>query len=115
MGQRGMSRPVKAILLFLALLAGFFDESMAGWGRPVAVAVVAVLVPVFLRQSRAFWNQPRFWITVAILTSAQVPLVIAVHARIAQGGFASMVAIGLVDCMFVCTIIFLVCPTSDSD
>jgi hypothetical protein len=110
-----MSWPVKAILIFLALLAGFFDELMAGWGRPVAVAAVAVLVPVFLRQSRAFWNQARFWIAVATLATAQIPLVIAVRPRIAQGGIAFMLAIGIVDCMFVCIVISLVCSRSDPD
>src|SRR5271167_156007 len=58
--QRGISWPVKAILLGLALLGGFFDHALGGWGEPVAMAAAAVVVPVLLGQSRKFWNQRQF-------------------------------------------------------
>ncbi len=104
-----MSWPVKATLLSLALLVGFFDHALGGWGEPVAMAATAIAVPVLLRQSREFWNQSRFWITVLLLILAQVPLVIAIQPKVAQGGFAFVLAVGVADCVVVALALTWVC------
>ena len=44
---RGLSWPVKATLLFIALLAGYFDHAMSGWGRTVTMAAAAIAVQFY--------------------------------------------------------------------
>jgi hypothetical protein len=87
------------MLLFLLSGHGY------AWGGAITSAGAAVIVPVVgLRQ---FWHQGRFWITVAFLAVAQVPLVLIAQPKIGQGGLATMLAFGAVDCLLVCVTILL--------
>jgi hypothetical protein len=106
---------VKAILIFLALLGGFFDHALGGWGELVALAAGAVVVPVLLRQFRKFWSMARFWVTVSLLAIAQVPLVIAVRPWVDQHGRGSTLLFVIADIMFVAVVILLVCSESNGE
>ncbi|MGA8215376.1 MAG: hypothetical protein WB799_17395 [Candidatus Sulfotelmatobacter sp.] len=113
--QRGISWPVKAILVFLALLVGLFDHALGGWGELVALAAAAVVVPVLLRQFRRFWSMGRFWLTVSLLAIVQVPLVIAIRPWVDQHGRSSTLLFVVVDVMFVGGMILWVCSKSSPD
>lgn len=110
--ERGLSWPVKATLLFLALLAGFFDHAMSGWGRTLTMAAAAIVVPVLLLQHRRFWSQSRFWITVSLLALLQWPLAIATRPLIEKASSLNMLAFGTIDGLVVIAVIFFVCSES---
>jgi hypothetical protein len=111
--QRGLNSYVKAILILVASLAGFLDHAMGGWGKAITMASAAIVVPVLLLQYRRFWNQGRFWITVCLLTTVQVPIVFAVHPAIERAGTLYMLAFGTIDGLFVIAVIFFVCWKTD--
>lgn len=114
-GPRGISWPVKAVLLAVAGILGLFAYVMKGWGEPVTMAAAALVVPILLRQFREFWSQRRFWITVALLAVIQVPLVIAVRRPIEQAGRLYSLAFAIIDTMFVGATILLVCSKSSGE
>jgi hypothetical protein len=114
-GPRGISWPVKAILFAVVGLIAIFSHAMNGWGEPVAMAVAALILPVFLRQFRKFWSQRRFWITVSLLAVIQVPLVIAVRLPIQQAGRLYSLEFGIIDVLFVGFVIIFVCSRSSGE
>ncbi|MFI5096218.1 MAG: hypothetical protein ACHQIK_22595 [Candidatus Acidiferrales bacterium] len=105
--------PFKAVVISAALLIGFFDHMLQGWGRAGLVAAAALIVPIY--GCREFWNRGQFWITVALLAVIQVPLAIAVRPWVEQGGLSSMLTLGIADCLFVIVVIFLVCSESSGE
>jgi hypothetical protein len=82
--RRGLSRPVKMILIALACLAGFLDHGLDGWGGSISMAAASLIVPILL--FRKLWDQRSFWITAMLLAVIQAPLVLAVRPLIAQRG-----------------------------
>lgn len=111
--QLGLSWPVKALLLSLALLAGFFEHALGEWAGPTAMAAIAVVVPVLL--FRRFWSQTGFWITAVILGAIQVPVVVAVRPLIEQARSFYMLTFVIIDGLLVIAVISLVCPKSDGE
>jgi|SRR5580692_1402773 hypothetical protein len=109
--KRGLSWPVKALLLSLALLAGLFEHALGRWAGPTAMAAIAVIVPVLLFQR--FWRQTWFWITAVLLGVAQVPVVIAVRPLIEQARSFYMLSFVMIDGLLVIAVISLVCPKSN--
>jgi hypothetical protein len=87
----------------LCMLLSLLSQHGHAWGGAITSAGAALIVPVVgLGQ---FWHQGRFWITVAFLAVAQVPLVLIVQPKIRQGGLPTMLAFGAVDCLLVCVVI----------
>jgi hypothetical protein len=111
--QRGLSWPVKALLVLLALLAGFFEHALGGWVGSAAMAAVAVVVPILL--FRRFWSQTWFWITAVLLGAIQVPVVVAVRPVIERARSFYMLTFVMVDGLLVIAIISLVCPKSNGE
>ena len=111
--QRGLSWPVKALLLSLALLAGFFEHALGEWAGPAAMAAVAVVVPVLL--FRRFWSQTWFWITAVLLGAIQVPVVVAVRPLIERTRSFYMLTFVMIDGLLVIAVISLVCPKSNGE
>jgi hypothetical protein len=75
LSRRGLSHPAMFVMVLAALLAGvFLDYAFAGWGRPIAVAIVGLFFPVFYW--RDCWNRPSFWAAIALVSAAQIPFVI---------------------------------------
>jgi hypothetical protein len=111
--QRGLKWPVKALLLSLALLAGFFEHALGGWAGPAAMAAVAVVVPILL--FRRFWKQTWFWITAVLLGAIQLPIVVAVRPVIARARSFYMLTFVMIDGLLVIAVITLVCPKSDGE
>jgi hypothetical protein len=93
------------------MLAGFFEHALGGWGGPIAMAAVALIVPVLMY--RKFWNRGWFWITAALLGILQVPLVAAVRPLIEQARSFYTLAFVMIDGLFVVFALSFVCPKSD--
>lgn len=108
--RRGLRWPVKAILIFVALLCGFFEHALGGWAGPICMALAAVVVPVFLL--RKFWNGKWFWITAAALALVQIPLVVKIRPLIEQQGSLTLLTFVMADGLFVIVVLSLVHPTS---
>jgi hypothetical protein len=109
--KRALSWPVKAILLSLALLAGFFEHALGAWAGPIAMAAIAVVVPILL--FRRFWDRTWFWVTAVLLGVVQVPLVVAVRPLIQQARSYYMLCFVIIDGLLVIAVISLVSPKSN--
>jgi hypothetical protein len=105
--KQRFGQPFKAVCILAALLIGFLDHILRGWGLAGLITGAALIVPIF--GSREFWNRGRYWITVLLLTAAQLPLVVAIRPDIERFGLAFMLAIGVVDCTVVSLAITWVC------
>jgi hypothetical protein len=104
-GQGWLSRPVKALLIFLAVVAGFFEHSTTGWGAPISIAAAALVVSVLYY--RNLWDHIWFWITVVLLAAFQVPLIIAMRPIIKQARMFYMGVFLMADALFIITVITL--------
>jgi len=111
--KRGLSWSVKAVLLALALLAGFFEHALGGWSGPIAMAAVAVVVPILL--FRRFWSQTWFWITAVLLGVVQVPIVVAIRPLIEHARSFYMLTFVIIDGLLVIAVISLLCPESNDE
>ena len=58
---------------------------------------------------RDFWNESRFWITIALLGVFQIPLVIAVRPLTEQMKFPFMLTSGILDCALMIAVVSWVC------
>ncbi len=96
----------KGPLIVLALLFGFFDHILH-WGRAPFAAGVAMIIPII--GFRDFWNESRFWVTVALLGALQIPLVIALQPLTDRFEFPFMLAFGILDCALMIAAISWVC------
>lgn len=105
-----LSKRVKAVLVLLGLLVGFFDYLLHGWGYAAAPAAIAVIAPVL--GYRKFWHQGRFWITAVLLSALQVPLVILLRPTIDKFRFLALLSFGVVDCVLITLAISWVCSQS---
>jgi hypothetical protein len=99
--------PMKALFLSLALLLGFLDHTLHGWGRAVFAAGIALTAPVI--GYRRFWGKGRFWVTVMLLTAAQIPAVITMRPLLEMSRLPGMLAFAVVDCVSATLIIAWVC------
>jgi hypothetical protein len=96
---------VKALVIVVGLLVGFFDYThKAG---TVLAAVFALTLPIIVY--RNFWNQRRFWTAIALLALTQIPLVMIVRSWVVQLRFGGLLAFGITDCGLVILIIAWVC------
>lgn len=105
-GNRGLSRPIKVVLLVLALLAGFFEHSLGTFTGPITMSAAALVVPVLLY--RRYWHNIWFWITALLLGAIQVPLVALVRPYIEQERSFYMLALLMGDGLFVIVVVALV-------
>jgi hypothetical protein len=101
-----LSRPVKWVLLSLALLAGFFEHDFGRWAAPIAMAAIALVVPILLY--RTYWGKLWFWITALLLAVVQIPLVMLVRPLIEQSRAYYMLVFGMVDLVFVAVVMSLI-------
>lgn len=97
----------KAIILSLALLLGFFDHVLGGWGQTAFAAAIAVIAPVI--GYRKFWRVRKFWIAAGALAVAQLPLVLMLLSYVRALGFTSVLVFALVDCVGVTFVLAFVC------
>lgn len=104
---------MKAPLLLLAMLVGFFDHAMNDWGASIFPSAVAMTLPIFYY--RRLWNQGRFWVAAALLGALQVPFIIAVRPMIEQARSKNMLVFTIADLVVVVVAITLVCPTSSRE
>lgn len=109
--RRGLSRPVKALLLSLAVLAGLLDHALGGWMGPAAMAALAVVVPVLLLQR--FWAETWFWVTATLLAVAQIPLVVFVRPLMERARSPYMLGFAVIDGLLIIAVISLVCSRSN--
>ena len=104
--------PIKGPILVAAVLLGFFDHALH-WGRVLFGAAIAMVLAII--GFRDFWNGWRFWVTVALLTSLQIPLVIALRPRMETAGLPSLYAFTILDCSLVVSAIYFVCSEGDDE
>lgn len=97
---------MRSLLIFAALLAGFFEHALGGSVRPITIAATAVVVPILLY--RRFWSKNWFWITALLLGILQVPLVISIRPWIQQAGPFPMLIMMLVDGLCVIVVVSLI-------
>lgn len=109
-----MSWQVRALAVLIAALGLILNDATDGWAEPVAWAVVALVLPIFMRQFREFWGQSRFWITVSLMAIIQIPLVIAVRLPMHHGRPYYSLAFVIIDGLVVCFVILFVCSKSDT-
>jgi hypothetical protein len=103
--------PVKGPILLAALLLGFFDHALHG--RLLFAATIAMLLPII--GFREFWNSWKFWVTVGLLTSLQVPLVIALRPQMEKARLPLLYAFTILDCSLVIAAIYFACSRDDDD
>jgi hypothetical protein len=101
---------IKGPIFVAALLLGFFDHALH-WGRASFVAGLALIVPMI--GFREYWNQAKFWITVALLGAIQVLLVLGVSSMMEQLKFPFMLAFGIADSVLIALTISRVCSEHD--
>ncbi len=104
--------PVKGPVLLAALMLGFFDHALH-WGRLLFAATIAMLLPII--GLRDFWNSWKFWVTVGLLTSLQIPLVIALRPQMEKAGLPLLYAFTILDCSLLIAAIYFVCSRDDDD
>lgn len=95
-------------LIIGALLLGFFNEALAGWGLPSAIAAGVILLPIL--QYKRYWCDGWFWLTLAALSLAQVPLIIFTRPLMEQFRFGFNLVFGVADLFLVVLIINWVSP-----
>jgi hypothetical protein len=103
---------VKGPLLLAAALLGFFDHSLH-WGRALFAAMIAMVLAII--GFRDLWSSWKFWVTVALLTSFQIPLVIALRARMDKAGLPWLYAFTILDLFLIVATIYFVCSRSDDE
>jgi uncharacterized protein (TIGR03382 family) len=103
--RRGLSQPAHVLLLLGVLIAGFFNDATHGWGAPITASVFVLLGLVL--SWRRCWNRVSFWAAVALMSAAQVPLVIFARPKIEQNRLY-MLAFMVVDFFLVATAITFV-------
>jgi hypothetical protein len=93
-------------------LLGFFGDALHIGPAPVA-AGLAILLPLI--GFRDFWKEGKFWITIVILGTVQVPLVLVVSPLIKQFKFPMLLTFGLLDTVLVGLAISWVCLQKNID
>jgi hypothetical protein len=111
--QKEIGWPLKTVILSLAVLIGFFDHALNGWGGAVLMALAALVIPVILY--RRFWQTIWFRITAAALGLLQIPLIFAVKPLIEQSRPFYMLAFVMADGMIVILVILLASPKSNGE
>ena len=104
--------PIKGPILVAAVLLGFFDHNLH-WGRVLFAAAIAMVLAII--GFRDFWNSWRFWVTVALLTSLQIPLVIALRPQMEKAGLTWLYAFTIFDFFLVVGAIYFVCSSNDDE
>lgn len=104
--------PIKGPILVAAFLLGFFDHAL-NWGRVLFAASIAMVLAII--GFRDFWNGRRFWVTVALLTALQIPLVIALQPQMEKAGLPWLYAFTILDCFLVVGAINFVCSGNDDE
>jgi hypothetical protein len=102
--------PIKGPILVAAALLGFFDHALH-WGRVFFAAAIAMVLAII--GFRDFWRGWRFWVTVALLTSLQIPLVIALRPQMEKAGLTWLYAFTIFDFFLVVGAIYFVCSGND--
>jgi hypothetical protein len=98
--------PIKGPILVAAILLGFFDHVLH-WGRVLFAALIAMVLAIV--GFRDFWDGWRFWVTVALLTSLQIPLVIVLRPYMEEAGLPWLFAFTIFDCFLAVGAIYFVC------
>jgi hypothetical protein len=98
--------------LVAAALLGFFDHALH-WGRVFFAAAIAMVLAII--GFRDFWRGWRFWVTVALLTSLQIPLVIALRPQMEKAGLTWLYAFTIFDFFLVVGAIYFVCSGNDDE
>lgn len=62
---------------------------------------------------RDFWSSWRFWVTVALLTLFQIPLVMALRPRMERAGLPWLYALTIIDCFVDVAAIYFACSAND--
>ncbi len=104
--------PIKGPILVAAFLLGFFDHALH-WGRVSFAAAIAMVLAII--GFRDFWSGWRFWMTVALLASLQIPLVIALRPQMEGAGLPWLYAFTIFDCFLVVGAIYFVCSGNDDE
>jgi hypothetical protein len=104
--------PVKGPFLLAAFLLGFFDHALH-WGRLLFAAATAIVLPMI--GFRDFWKAWKFWVTIALLISFQIPLVIVLRPRMGNAGLPCLYAFAILDCFLVVSAIYFVCSGNDDE
>lgn len=97
---------IKGPILVVALLLGLCDRTLH-WGRTSFAAGLAMVVPII--GFRDCWKERRFWLAIAALGVAQVPLVIELGPLMEQLKFPLMFAFGILDSVLVAVAISWIC------
>ena len=100
--------PAWILLIIGALLVGFFNDALGGWGLPSAIAAGVILLPIL--QYKRYWRDGWFWLTLAALSLAQVPLIILSRPLMEQFRFGFNLVFGVADLFLVVLIINWVSP-----
>ena len=94
-----------------AFLLGFYNDALGGWGLACAVGTGVVLLPVL--QYRRYWHSAWFWLTMAAISIAQIPLIIFVKPAIDQFKVMFDLIFGAVDLCLVVLVVNWVRPKEE--
>jgi len=64
---------------------------------------------------RDFWKGWKFWVTIALLITFQIPLVIVLRPRMGNAGLPWLYAFTILDCSLVASAIYFVCSGNDDE
>jgi hypothetical protein len=91
-----------------AVLLGFFNDALGGWGLPAAVGAAVILIPVL--QYRRYWHGRWFWLSMVALSIVQIPLIFLGRPLMDEFRFAFNLVFGVADLCWVVVVINWVRP-----
>jgi hypothetical protein len=106
-----ISWPSRIVLATIAVLLGWFNHSLGGWGLPAGVVGAVILLPTL--KYRRYWGETWFWLTMLALSILQVPLVILVRPLMDELKFGFNLLFGTIDIFFVAVVVNWVRPTEE--
>ena len=103
-----ISWPARIVLATIAVLLGWFNHELGGWGLPTGVAGVVILLPTLKYQR--YWSETWFWTTMLALSTLQVPLVILARPLMDELKFGFNLLFATIDIFFVAVVVNWVRP-----
>jgi hypothetical protein len=76
-GQPKGNWPMHVVLVTWAILAVSLEHWFPGWGVPIGIA--GLVVGLAIHACRRLWHEVWFWVTMAIMSALQVPLMLYVQ------------------------------------
>jgi hypothetical protein len=106
-----ISWPLRIVLATIAVLLGWFNHALRGWGLPAGVAGAVILLPTLKYQR--YWSETWFWTTMLAFSTLQVPLVILARPLMDELKFGFNLLFATIDIFFVAVVVNWVRPKEE--